>query len=412
MHQHSRRYSVSRRGALRMGLAGAGAVALTAGIAAPAARADRRPDGSRDERLDSALAGLVGDRDDPAVRSVAAIATVAGADVCWRGAAGYADRERPSRARPGVDYPYRIGSVTKAFTATVVLQLVAEGRLRLEDPIRQHLPGVVPGDDRLTVRHLLGMTSGLADFAALLFPTLRPGNSSYREFLRAMGAPIAPRDLIALAVRSGPRFEPGQRFDYSTTNYLVLGLLLERVTGRAYAGELRRRLLVPLRLRGTELPGGPRLGPRGLRGYAHFNDREDEWVDVSDRCEQGWAGGGIVSTLSDLSRFFSALLGGRLLPAELLAAMKTSSGAPPLVPGGPDPRDYGLGLQRFAHPRGDVLWGHGGYTHGYRNTVLSTSDGLDRIALCYTGFPTRPEGPPDPAAAFLQTAVEVIRPGG
>jgi D-alanyl-D-alanine carboxypeptidase len=365
----------------------------------------------RDRELDAALSDLVGGRDDPAVQPVAATGFVVGHALSWRGAAGYADRERAVPARSHVDYRYRIGSVSKTFTTTMVLQLVGEGRLGLDDPVRRHLPGVVPGDDRMTVRHLLGMTSGLADYVTLLNPTLEPGNASYREFLEATRVPIAPRDLIDMAVEKGLTFEPGQHFEYCTTNYLVLGLMLERATGTSYADALHRRILGPLRLRDTSLPQRPDLRMPFLRGYGHFDDRPEEWVDVSFRYEQGWSGGGIVSTLRDVGRFLGALNAGRLLPPDLLTEMRTPAGAPP-VEGGPSGENYGLGLERYDHPGCGELWGNGGQTHGYVNTVRCTSDGRLSIGLCYTGFPVRQGGPADPAAAFLDAALALSCPAG
>lgn len=402
------RARMSRRQLLQIGLGG------LAWIAVPPAPASALPTGHRrprhaDSDLDTLLRDLVGHPDDPAVQPVAAQALLSGPGVRWRGAAGLADQQQRVPARPRVDYRYRIGSVTKTFTATMVLQLVGEGRLRLDDPVGRHLPGVLPGEDQLTIRQLLGMTSGLTDYLRLLFPTLRPGNSSYQEFLSATGTPIPPRDLIAMAVAAGPKFAPGRYFDYCSTNYLILGLVLERVSGHAYAEALRRRIIQPLHLRATQLPPGPVLQPPYLHGYAHFDDLEAAWRDVSHRYEHGWAAGGVVSTITDLGRFFSALTAGRLLPPDLLTAMKTPSGAPTL-PGGPDGQTYGLGLMRFDSSTGRRLWGHGGDTHGYSSTVVCTADGQTPIALCTTGFPYQGTGPDDPFPAFLEAALNRPRP--
>ncbi|WP_162606327.1 serine hydrolase domain-containing protein [Jiangella asiatica] len=399
---------MTRRRLLVMGLAGvSGAVAVgvpTMSRAVAAAGGTRKR--QSESELDAALRAMVGGSDDPALEPVGATGLVVANAMRWRGAAGYADWERRQLARSGVDYRFRFGSVGKTFTATMVLQLADEGRLKLDDPVGRHLPDVVPADDQMTVRHLLGMSSGLVDYTTLLSPTLRPGYASYREFFDATRAPIAPRDLVDLAVGEGMRFQPGEHFDYCTTNYIVLGLVLERVTGRPYVDELQRRITDPLGLRHTSVPEGRELPAPFLHGYGHFNDRAREWVDVSIRYEQGWAGGGLVSTMTDVSRFFQALMTGRLLPPRWLTEMKTPLGALPFA-GGPDGQDYGLGLQRFDHATGDSTWGHGGQTHGYMNTAMCSADGRLSIVVCYTGFPRREGGTADPSAAFLDVAREV-----
>lgn len=382
---------------------------LQAGVALPLslAAAGRLPAAADESDLQRALAGMVGDFDDPAERAVAAIGTVGGRHRPWRGAAGYADRQHHREARARLGYRFRGGSVTKTFTATMVLQLVGEGRFSLGDPIGRHLPGLVPGQDRMTVRHLLQMTTGLPDILPVLFPSMGRFLCLFSEFRDATSRPIPPRDLVRRATHSGLLFEPGTAFHYSTTNYIVLGLLVEQATGRAYGDQLERRIARPLGLRHTDLPVRPALAEPFLRGYAHFDDRPEEWVDVSLRHEQGWAGGGIVTTHSDLARFFGALLGGRLLSPSLMAAMQTPSGAPPLggppPPGAPSGDVYGLGLQR----RGD-LWGHGGDTHGYSHRAMTSSDGRTGILAALTGFPARLGPPVDRFEPFLQAALAEI----
>jgi D-alanyl-D-alanine carboxypeptidase len=379
---------------------------------APPAGSGHDPADERRQSLQEALDSLVGGYDDPAERSVAALGLVRGRRLDWRGAAGYADRGSRRPARAGLDYRYRIGSASKTFTATVVLQLVGEGLLGLDDPIGRYLHGLVPGQDRLTIRHLLQMTSGLPDFLPLLLPSLAEHKSSYQEYQAATAHPIAPRDLISRAATNGLLFEPGAFFDYSTTNYLVLGLLVEQVTGRRYRDELHRRIIRPLGLHRTDLPDGPTLKEPYLRGYAHFDDRPEEWVDVSFRYEPGWAGGSIVSTMADLSRFFAALLAGGVLAPDLLTAMQSPSRAPSTggtaPPGAPSGDSYGLGLQRTDQAPCGPMWGHGGDTHGYNNRTLSTPDGRARILAAKTGFPARSTQPGDSFELFMQAAFDAV----
>ena len=397
MRQH-----ITRRGMLRLGMAGAAAVAVPVGAATASATTTTAAADPAAE-LDTALAALVGGYDDPARLGVAATGVVTGPNLRWRGAAGYADRTGKRLAQSGVDYRFRIGSATKSFTAVMVLQLVAEGLLRLDDPVRTHLPGVIPDDDRITVRNLLGMTSGLADFVRELFPP----DQSYQEYVEVTSGPLTPSQMIQMSVEQGPRFEPGQYFEYSTTNYVVLGLLLERLTGRSYIELLHGRILGPLGLRATSLPPGPQLPEPYLRGYAHFADRTEQWTDVSTRYEHGWSGGSLVSTTADLSRFFTTLLSGRLLPPALLTEMQTLSGVARFQPGGPGPESYALGLHRFDNATCSAFWGHGGTNHGYLNFALASADGRTSVAFNVTGFPTGPDGRPN-TSAFRDTALSLV----
>ena len=151
--------------------------------------------------------------------------------------------------RPSTDQRFRVGSVTKTFTATIVLQLVAERRLRLSDTIERHLPGVVPGGKKITIRQLLNHRSGLANF------------TDYGDWLqRASRSPsFRPIDTLRFAAAQPLDFPPGSEWRYSNTNYIALGLVIEKTTGNTYQEELERRILDPLALKRTELPRTRRL---------------------------------------------------------------------------------------------------------------------------------------------------------
>jgi D-alanyl-D-alanine carboxypeptidase len=331
--------------------------------------------------------------------AVAAIGLATGPQIQWRGAAGEADRDRAQPARHDVDYQFRIGSATKTFTATVVLQLVEEGALELDAAVGRYLPALVPHDVGLTVQHLLTMTSGIPDFVVGRTPSFATTTPLHREFAAATAAPLDPAERVAAALAGGLRFTPGSRFDYSTTNYLVLGMLVEQATGTTFATELRRRIIDPLGLHRTALPDGVQLDPPHLHGYAQFSDRPEEWTDVTERHEPGGAGGGLVSTLPDLAAFLAGLLGGRLLGPRTLAIMQTPSSAPSAAgaapPGAPSGTNYGMGLLRFDRYASEPMWGHGGTTVGYTCTALSTPDGRWQVAAASTTFPARSPQPPD-----------------
>nr|WP_306332714.1 serine hydrolase domain-containing protein [Streptomyces sp. KL118A] len=243
---------------------------------------------------------------------------------------------------------FRVGSITKTFIATVVLQLAAEHRLSLSDPVEHHLPGLVrgPGVDgrTITLRALLTHTSGLYDFAAETKGTV----------------PLTP----ALAVRTAPTHPaaPARRWTYSNTNYVVLGMVIERVTGNSYATEAERRILRPLHLTGTSFPGARTTLP-APHGRAFTSSGRD--ITALDPRVAG-AAGELISTLADLNRFYAALLSGRLLPAPLLREMLNTR---------PAHGHYGMGLYPHKLPCGTTVWGHNGRIAGSYVRTAATRDG-------------------------------------
>ena len=273
-------------------------------------------------------------------------------------AAGLADRARRRRMF-GADR-FRIGSITKTFVAAVVLQLVAEGRLALDAPVARRLPGLVPSG--ITVRQLLSHRSGLSDYVD--DPRVASGDVS------------GPRRLVALAVSRGRVGRPGERFAYSSTNYLVLGLLVQQVTGSSLEEELERRIFVPLRLTRTSFDSGTLL-ELPVHGYDAptrsgiiVGEREDT---MRDDASWAWAAGAIVADAKDLSDFFAALLDGRLLPATLLEEMVPEQG-------------YGLGLAAFRTSCGTAV-GHTGNLLGQVSVVWSRQDGSRRVVMMANTYP-------------------------
>lgn len=257
---------------------------------------------------------------------------------------------RYAESGPGISRAdhFRAGSVTKTFLATVVLQLAAERRLSLADTVERHLPGLVRGagnDGRaLTLRALLTHTSGLYDFTA------DTGGS----------VPVTPRQALRIAFTHSPA-APG-RYAYSNTNYVLLGLVVERVTGRSYAAEAGRRLIAPLGLTGTSFPGSRTSLPLP-HGRAYAEDGTD--VTRLDPRVAG-AAGELVTTLADLDRFYAALLGGELLPPRRLREMlgtRTAHGS------------YGMGLFPLELPCGVTVWGHNGRIPGSYVRTAATVDG-------------------------------------
>ncbi|MFF7245557.1 serine hydrolase domain-containing protein [Embleya sp. NPDC008237] len=269
---------------------------------------------------------------------------------------------RTGRAIPA-DGAFRIASTSKAFTATVVLQLVGEGRLQLDDRVERWLPGIVAGRP-ITIRQLLQHTAGLQD----AIPTW----NTKAEYLRMRYQRYSTEELVAHGVALPQLFEPGEGWAYSNTGYMIAELLIERITGQPWDREFDRRIFRPLGMRHTYSPGtSPEIRLPHAKQYQRF---DGELVDVTSQIP-AYATGGIVSTTRDLDTFFRALLGGRLLrPAELTAMKTTRPVGPEIEPFWPDGR-YGLGLVSRPLPGGGRYWGHDGGDSGSIVTVGVTEDG-------------------------------------
>jgi D-alanyl-D-alanine carboxypeptidase len=277
---------------------------------------------------------------------------------------------------PNADKRFRIGSVTKTFTATIVLQLVAEGRVRLSDTLERYLPGVVPQGDKITIRQLLNHRSGLADVTDYAHWMNRASRSRSTR----------PIDTLRFAASHPLAFPPGSRWRYSNTNYIALGLVIEKTTGRPYRQELEQRILEPLELDSTELPT-TRLLP--------------DLVDEGENPNVPWAAGAIVSNTRDLSRFFAALLSGRILSEDSLAAIKQTVA----VDRGPF-RD-GLGIFSTELPCGR-FWGHDGGIIDYVTSVKASEDG-NRIAVISARGGSLSGPPPDETALLCPSDATASR---
>jgi D-alanyl-D-alanine carboxypeptidase len=282
-------------------------------------------------------------------------------------ASGRADLRSGRPMRPGLTY--RAGSVTKPLVATVVLQLVAEGRLSLSDTVERWLPGILPYGDQVTIRHLLSHTSGVPDY--VVEPLVQLYTSPQGRF-RAW----RPRELVALVADQPPLFPPGTAWSYSNTGYVLAGLIVQVATGNRLGKELDRRILRRLGLRDTFFPvNRPDIPGRNARGYSlPLGQEEGPLLDFTVyNPSLAWAAGNLTSDLGDLARFFRALLGGRLLPPRLLAEMIT-----PVDTG--EGLGYGLGLVVIETPAGRLV-GHDGAIPGFLNIALSTEDGRRQVVF-------------------------------
>ncbi|WP_033436472.1 serine hydrolase domain-containing protein [Saccharothrix sp. NRRL B-16314] len=284
---------------------------------------------------------------------------------------------------------FRMASNTKTVTATIALQLVAEGTLTLADPVEEWLPGTVPNGGAITVEMLLKQTSGLYDF--LDDPRLVPlviGRERHRW---------QPAELVAVAAEHPPLFAPGERWDYSNTNYTLAGMVLESASGRTYADLVEQRVLRPLRLTDTRVPTdatfpgrhahgyepdaehlAPHLPPGTPPGTGFAGPEHDEHVDVTGiDISPAWAAGGMTSTARDWQRFQSALFSGRLLPQEQLRDMLST------VPQDQGTDRYGLGVMEISTPCGTV-WGHTGGLPGYSSYNFADRTGTRTVSVLTT----------------------------
>lgn len=288
----------------------------------------------------------------------------------WVGSAGVS--RLGEAEKPPTNGHFRIGSNTKTLTATVVLQLVAEGRFGLDDLVADYLPefGL---DRRITVRMLLQHTSGVFNFTGEYYEdgTVVQGIPwQGQEWVDNRFKTYRPEELVRLALSKPARFEPGTDWSYSNTNYVLARLLIEKVTGSSLAEEMQRLILGPLGLSGTVVPDTqPEIPEPHVHAYYRYEDAgEQKTVDIT-RQNPSWisTGGDMISTTKDLHTFISALMGGKLLPAPLLAEMCK-----------PHPKvGYGLGVfVQNAGPNGDVtVITHNGGISGYAALMYSTLDG-------------------------------------
>jgi D-alanyl-D-alanine carboxypeptidase len=288
--------------------------------------------------------------------------------------------------RPKADQRFRVGSVTKTFTATIVLQLVDEGKVGLSDTLEEHLPGAVPRGDEITIRRLLQHQSGLVNYTDFT-PWLKGASRS---------PSTRPIDLLRFAGSKPLVFAPGTQWSYSNTNYIALGLVIEQVTGRSYAGELEQRLFQPLGLDATELPQTrllPDLGDDDTASLLPVIRKGDPYYDVDwANPVVSWAAGGIVSNARDLARFYSALLSGGILSDVSLGRMKNTVAAG--HEGG-----YGLGIASIG-VRCGRKWGHGGGILDYGTLALASDKG-ERVGVISV-YGAVSNTPPDESALVCQ----------
>ncbi|SDQ15599.1 serine hydrolase [Quadrisphaera sp. DSM 44207] len=373
-----------RRGALTTGAA-ALCGSLAVGLLAPAAASAEAPPRARGGVVQQELDALV--RADGFPGALAAVRTQNGRVRHYT--AGVGDLET-GRKVP-VDGRVRIASNTKTFTATVLLQLVQEGRVDLDAPVEAHLPGLVRGEGidghRITVRQVLQHTSGLPDYARVIYTDPTDPTEDLHTYFE-------PRALLDMGLSQPALFAPGTSWAYSNTNYAVAGLIVQAVTGRPVGEEITRRIIEPLHLEDTYWPGEGEQTIRGEhpRGYAFPRAADGTvvqgpLVDVTDQDPSApWAAGALVSTPGDLLAFFTALVEGELLSPEMLEQMQTTVPVPADQSLRATGEEYGLGLQTFPLSCGGIGWTHGGDISGTETRGAVTEDGRG-VMIAVTATP-------------------------
>ena len=304
------------------------------------------------------------------------LAEVRTGDRQLRGTSGVANLD--SRKPVNANGFFRIGSNTKTFVSVVVLQLVAEHRLSLDDTVGHWLPGVVHGNgNKITVRELLQHTSGLHNYT----DDLQAQITSPEAYRKLEFHQFSRQDLLDIALAHQPDSAPGAAWNYSNTNYLLLGMIIEKVTHDSWEDQVTRRIIVPLGLHHTYAPGtSTRLPQPHATGYLIF-DKNTQVDTTAENMSWADSAGALISTAADLTRFWSAIGHGTLLPPEQMREMRrtvpANGGDSASVPGS----QYGLGIFFIPLSCGGGYWSHEGDVPGYNTIGAVSSDRRTTVVL-------------------------------
>lgn len=357
-----------------------------AGKAAGSDTAPPRPRLSAEERvrMQRALNTVVADGSSGAVAEL--VERNAGGTDVWNGVAGVAQRGKGVPVDPGAHF--RIASLSKPFASAVLLQLVGEGKAGLDDKVDQHLPGVLKrGGDAITLRMLLSHTSGLFSYNHDMPSVLKQRDREWR-----------PDELVAVANRHEPEFAPGTDVSYSNTNYVLVGMVIEAITGRPYNTEIESRILEPLELTETSVPRDAAMPRPAMHAYlpvAPAPGMAPQPLDITEFNPSRWFGTAqVVSTVSDINTFYTALLDGQVLDTAMLKEMTSVVAIDDQGVG------YGLGPKRYTLTCGVKVWMHSGNIPGFRNWTVHSEE------RHFTMFQARYQKDPDPPAwEIIETAM-------
>jgi len=274
-------------------------------------------------------------------------------NVLYSRAVGYSQISDKEKKSSTVSTKYRVGSITKMFTATMILQLVEENKIRLTDTLDKFYPQM-PNAGKITVGNLLNHRSGLHSFTADAdFPTW-------------LGKPKTQSEMLAVIAKGKPLFEPNAKAAYSNSNYVLLGYIIEKVSGKSYQTVLKEKITGKIGLSNTYLGGKRNAGDNESYSYSYAGDWKS--ATETDMSIPGGAGA-LVSTPTDLTKFITALFGSKLVSENSLNQMKTMTDG------------YGMGM--FQYPLdGKKLYGHTGGIDGFNSMLVYLPE--ENLAVAYT----------------------------
>ncbi|ALU71468.1 beta-lactamase family protein [Rhodococcus erythropolis] len=348
------------------------------------------PTSTTDKVMDSAITGQLDSIIDAAVNSTGipgAMVGIWGPDGNYVKVAGVADTA--TKAPMETDFYHRIGSVTKTFTVTALLQLVDEGKIGLDDPISQYVDGVMEGD-AISLRHLTGMRSGLVDYTT--------SEQFVMEYLSDPRRTFTPEELVGYVKDLPLQLRPGTTVDYSNTNTILLGMVIEKVSGSKLSDVIDTKITTPLGMEHTSFPTTNAFPTPHAQGYT--NQTLDESVTAATDWNPSWGGaaGAMISSLDDMRIWVPALAKGDLLTDDTqkqrLQTVNLSEGD--------DSSGYGLGLFNSGG------WiGHNGSLPGYKTVSVYLPE-KDTTLVVFIN--TDIDGETDLTSALMVPITKLISP--
>ncbi|GGB85313.1 serine hydrolase domain-containing protein [Dyadobacter sediminis] len=290
-------------------------------------------------------------------KAMVSVAISKNGNVLYSKATGYASISSKEKIPATVHTLYRIGSITKMFTATMIFQLVEEKKLKLDATLETYFP-TIPNSGQITIENLLNHRSGIHNF------TDEAGFEDYMTQAKTQ------QEMVAIIAAGKSDFSPGQKASYSNSNYVLLGYIIEKITGKSYAENLKSRILDKIQLKETYYGG--KINPAKHESYSYtFNGK---WTQMPESDMSIPAGAGaLVSTPTELNKFITALFSGKLISEASLNQMKTITDG------------YGMGLFQvpFEYRKG---YGHNGKIDEFASSLYYFPDDSLAVAICSNGL--------------------------
>jgi len=272
----------------------------------------------------------------------------------WIKATGYADKTTGQAMDPNM--LFRIASASKTFTVRVILNLVQEGKLSLDDTIDKYITDpIIPNAHNITIRQVANMTSGLFEYT---------DDQTYLDMKKENPLYVwTPKEQIELALTHTPYFAPGTSWHYSNTNYIILGLIIEKITGNSVITEIQNRIIIPLGLSKTSFATTPKMPPNSSHGYSLSNTADENSMFDSTVIDPScaWTAGAIISNIYDLKMWAQEFGTGSLISSNLYKEQLTWIDEPGVTL----PFKYGLGTMRVGN-----FIGHEGSIDGFNISMM------------------------------------------